>query len=402
MLLANRKVAEFVGRKRKGVQNSDRTFVYRIHDKPNTDKMAQFRSFVTRFGYQMKAQGNKAVAKEINRLMKKIHGRKEREHHFDVGDPFDGQSDLFDRQYRALRAGVRLLYAFYFADPSLSGYDGAPFARALPGRLGKSEDKEVLRTPVRAFVGDGGACRRCRTGLDQVQNGRIHARQARSGVRRPYSGITEWGIYVELEDTKIEGMVALRDADRRFLRVRRGGNYAVRGREHKRTFTLGDEVRIRVTRADLQRKQLDFDLVASYDFGTKRRFGSNNGAGRRAVPGNGTQRKRRSDISGRLYELLSGFSRSSVRFSGEVNGPRPSSSPIPQSAISATLSRAAFSHATDDRFAHFVFFAFQQVDDRFVVYLRDDARQQSAFAQLAVYGDHRQFHDVGRAAWIGR
>ena len=82
------------------------------------------------------------------------------------------------------------------------------------------------------------------------------------------SGITEWGIYVELEDTKIEGMVALRDMTDDFY-VFDEENYAVRGREHKRTFTLGDEVRIRVTRADLQRKQLDFDLVASYDFDTK-------------------------------------------------------------------------------------------------------------------------------------
>ncbi|WP_418757721.1 ribonuclease R family protein, partial [Gemmiger sp.] len=77
MLLANRRVAEFVGRKRKGAQNAERTFVYRVHDKPNSDKMAQFRNFVLRFGYQMKAEGNKAVAKEINRLMKKIHGKKE-------------------------------------------------------------------------------------------------------------------------------------------------------------------------------------------------------------------------------------------------------------------------------------------------------------------------------------
>ena len=82
------------------------------------------------------------------------------------------------------------------------------------------------------------------------------------------SGITEWGIYVELEDTKIEGMVALRDMTDDFYLFDEE-NYSVKGREHGRTFTLGDEVRIRVVRADLQRKQLDFDLVASYDFDTK-------------------------------------------------------------------------------------------------------------------------------------
>ena len=82
------------------------------------------------------------------------------------------------------------------------------------------------------------------------------------------SGITEWGIYVELEDTKIEGMVALRDMTDDFYLFDEE-NYSVKGREHGRTFTLGDEVRIRVVRADLQRKQLDFDPVASYDFDTK-------------------------------------------------------------------------------------------------------------------------------------
>ena len=146
MLLANRKVAEFVGKKRKGVQNSERTFVYRVHDKPNTDKMAQFRSFIVRFGYHMKAQSNKAVAKEINKLMRAIHGKKE-EPHFDVGDPFDGQGDLFDRQHRALRAGIRLLYALYLADPSLSGHDGAPLAGALSGRR-KVGGQGLLRTVV--------------------------------------------------------------------------------------------------------------------------------------------------------------------------------------------------------------------------------------------------------------
>ena len=78
MLLANRKVAEFVGRKRQGVQNSERTFVYRVHDKPNSDKLAQLRSFVMRFGYQMKSDAvGKALAKDINKLMTNVHGKQE-------------------------------------------------------------------------------------------------------------------------------------------------------------------------------------------------------------------------------------------------------------------------------------------------------------------------------------
>ena len=267
MLLANRKVAEFVGRKRKGVQNSDRTFVYRIHDKPNTDKMAQFRSFVTRFGYQMKAQGNKAVAKEINRLMKKIHGRKE-------------ENIISTLAIRSMAKatystdnighyGLAFDYYTHFTSP-IRRYPDMMVHRLLAHYLagGKSEDKEYYERlcehssamEVRAADAERASIKYKMVEfmldkLDQEFDGHI-------------SGITEWGIYVELEDTKIEGMVALRDMTDDFY-VFDEENYAVRGREHKRTFTLGDEVRIRVTRADLQRKQLDFDLVASYDFDTK-------------------------------------------------------------------------------------------------------------------------------------
>lgn len=266
MLLANRKVAEFVGRKRKG-QNAERTFVYRVHDKPNTDKMAQFRSFVLRFGYQMKAEGNKAIAKEINRLMKKIHGKKE-------------ENIISTLAIRSMAKatyttdnighyGLAFDYYTHFTSP-IRRYPDMMVHRLLAHYLagGKSEDKEYYETlcehssamEVRAADAERASIKykMVEFMLDKLNeefDGHI-------------SGITEWGIYVELEDTKIEGMVALRDMTDDFYQFDEE-NYAVQGREHGRRFTLGDEVRIRVVRADLQRKQLDFDLVASYDFDTK-------------------------------------------------------------------------------------------------------------------------------------
>ena len=267
MLLANRRVAEFVGRKRKGAQNAERTFVYRVHDKPNSDKMAQFRNFVLRFGYQMKAEGNKAVAKEINRLMKKIHGKKE-------------ENIISTLAIRSMAKatyttdnighyGLAFDYYTHFTSP-IRRYPDMMVHRLLAHYLagGKSEDKEYYERlcehcsamEVRAADAERASIKykMVEFMLDKLNeefNGHI-------------SGITEWGIYVELEDTKIEGMVALRDMTDDFYLFDEE-NYSVKGREHGRTFTLGDEVRIRVVRADLQRKQLDFDLVASYDFDTK-------------------------------------------------------------------------------------------------------------------------------------
>ena len=268
MLLANRKVAEFVGKKRKGVQNSERTFVYRIHDKPNTDKMAQFRSFIVRFGYHMKAQSNKAVAKEINKLMRAIHGKKE-------------ENIISTLAIRSMAKatystdnighyGLAFDYYTHFTSP-IRRYPDMMVHRLLAHYLagGKSEDKEYYERlcehssamEVRAADAERASIKykMVEFMLDKVEqefDGHI-------------SGITEWGIYVELEETKIEGMVALRDMTDDFYLFDEE-NYSVRGKDHGRTFTLGDEVRIRVLRADLHRKQLDFLLVASYDFDTKK------------------------------------------------------------------------------------------------------------------------------------
>ena len=267
MLLANRRVAEFVGRKRKGAQNAERTFVYRVHDKPNSDKMAQFRSFVLRFGYQMKAEGNKAVAKEINRLMKKIHGKKE-------------ENIISTLAIRSMAKatyttdnighyGLAFDYYTHFTSP-IRRYPDMMVHRLLAHYLagGKSEDKEYyerLCEHCSAMEVRAADAERASIKYKMVEFMLDKLNEEFDGH---ISGITEWGIYVELEDTKIEGMVALRDMTDDFYLFDEE-NYSVKGREHGRTFTLGDEVRIRVVRADLQRKQLDFDLVASYDFDTK-------------------------------------------------------------------------------------------------------------------------------------
>lgn len=268
MLLANRKVAEFVGRKRPGVQNSARTFVYRIHDKPNSDKLSQLRSFAMRFGYKMKSEATgKALAKDINKLMKNIHGKQEENLISTLAI-----RTMAKATYSTDNIGhYGLAFDFYthFTSP-IRRYPDMMVHRLLAHYLagGKSEDKEYYEgqcehssaMEIRAADAERASIKYKMVEfmldkVDQEFDGHI-------------SGVTEWGIYVELDDTKIEGMVSVRELTDDYY-VFDEESYALRGERTGRSFTLGDGVRIKVLRADLMHKQLDFALTAIYDFETK-------------------------------------------------------------------------------------------------------------------------------------
>lgn len=267
MLLANRKVAEFIGRKRKG-ENAERTFVYRVHDEPNSDKMSQFRSFVLRFGYVMKAESGKAVAREMNKLMKAIHGKKEENMISTLA--IRSMAKAYYTTNNIGHYGLAFDYYTHFTSP-IRRYPDMMVHRLLAHYMdgGKSENKEFyerLCEHSSAMEERAIDAERASIKYKMVEFMIDKIGQEFDGH---ISGITEWGIYVELDDTHIEGMVSMRDMTDDFY-VFNETDYCVTGRTHRRTFTLGDDVRIRIMRADLQRKQLDFEMVASYDFDTKK------------------------------------------------------------------------------------------------------------------------------------
>ncbi len=265
MLLANRTVAEYAGKKR-GQNDAKRTFVYRVHDKPNDEKLQKFSSFIQRFGYKFELQNPHNIAPQLNDLMGRIKGTSEENlvstlairtmakayystdniGHYGLGFPYYTHFTSPIRRYPDMM--VHRLLATYLAggkSPDKSHYEKLCEHSSEREVLAAEAERASVKYKMVEFMLDR---------LGQQFDGVI-------------SGITEWGIYVELIDTHIEGMVSLRDLPGDHY-VFSEEDYAVVGHSTGRTFTLGDKVRIEVLRADLQRKQLDFALVASYDFET--------------------------------------------------------------------------------------------------------------------------------------
>lgn len=262
MLLANRSVSEFVGSK-KGKGGKAKTFVYRVHDKPDADKLARFANFILRFGHYFEARKGRAVAQQMNALMSDIKGKRE-ENVVSILAVRTMQKAYYSTNNIG-HYGLAFPYYSHFTSP-IRRYPDMMLHRLLAHYLegGNSVEEDVVEE-LCEHSSDMEA-RAAEAERASIKYKMVEFMRERIGEEfdGSISGVTEWGLYVELEQTHIEGMVAMRDLSDEFYAFDEE-EYAAVGTRTGRKFTLGDRVRIKVKSADLRLKQLDFTMVGSYD-----------------------------------------------------------------------------------------------------------------------------------------
>lgn len=257
MLLANRKVAEFVAKKQKGEKKL--TFVYRVHDSPNMENLTSFATFASRFGYKINTKSDKEIAKSLNHLMADVEGKKEQ--NILTSLAIRSMAKAIYSTKKTSHYGLAFEYYTHFTSP-IRRYPDVMAHRLLQTYLdgGKSADAEFYEVAC----AHSSAMEKRAADAERASIKYKQAEYLENNIGTEYkgiiSGVTEWGMYVEIEENKCEGMIRLRDISDDFY-VLDEKNYCIVGQRKKKKYQLGDEVMIRVKKVDLSKRQIDFTLI---------------------------------------------------------------------------------------------------------------------------------------------
>ncbi len=257
MLLANRKVAEFIGFS-KG-KATGKTFIYRVHDEPDDEKLASLQNIISKFGYKINTDTKETTSDSLNKLLSDVHGKAESNMIETLA--IRTMSKAVYTTQNIGHYGLAFNYYSHFTSPIrrypdvmthrlLQHYlDGGDTPKAAPyeEKCKHSSNREELASKAE----------RASIKYMQIKYMQDHNDEVFDGV---ISGVTEWGIYVEISSNKCEGMVRIRDIKSDYY-VFDEKQYAIVGQSSKNIYQLGDDVKVQVKKADLERKHLDFNLI---------------------------------------------------------------------------------------------------------------------------------------------
>ena len=280
MLLANKNVAESVGTTHpKGKKNTNghgakkeekaKTFVYRVHDEPNPEKLGTFVEFVTKLGFKMKVENRKALADSYNRLFRDIEGRGE--------------------EYMIDSIAIRTMSKAYYSTDNIGHYGlGMPYYTHFTSPIRRYPDLMVHRL-LEHYLEYEEYCKNCslmEKKAADAERASVKYKQAEylsDKIGQVFdaniSGVSKWGIYAEIEGNKCEGMIAIGNLKGDYYMLDED-NYQVIGRRSGKCYKLGDAVKIRVRQVDMLKKLIDFDLIEEDEEPTPRKAGRTGKAGR--------------------------------------------------------------------------------------------------------------------------